>query len=236
MFILLVRHAQPFWREEAKDPNNPELTELGIEQGKITGNYINLLKSMDITFDTIWHSELTRSRQTAELISKELDNNIIMSEHSWLNEVKLLDFKGMKEYAERSEKSDFNAVELDKWYEGFESMENFVDHANNLTPHFYQSLEDFGIKKSYQQTRNGDEKVWEITTDKNLLIVGHGGTNSVLLSELLSFDFKPWNVVRLGIDHASIAMLVGVSVGKEYIFRLQKLNDTHLLSPEKITR
>ena len=57
-----------------------------------------------------------------------------------------------------------------------------------------------------------------------------------MLSELLSFDFKPWNVVRLGIDHASIAMLVGVSVGKEYIFRLQKLNDTHLLSPEKITR
>ena len=57
-----------------------------------------------------------------------------------------------------------------------------------------------------------------------------------MLSELLSFDFKPWNVVRLGIDHASIAMLVGVSVGKEHIFRLQKLNDTHLLSPEKITR
>ena len=76
MFIFLVRHAQPFWREEAKDPNNPELTELGIEQGKITGNYINLLKSMDITFDTIWHSELTRSRQTAELISKELVSNM----------------------------------------------------------------------------------------------------------------------------------------------------------------
>jgi broad specificity phosphatase PhoE len=119
---------------------------------------------------------------------------------------------------------------------------------------FKKTLMLFGIKphRVWQWIRNIEDKGFAGLIDKppipksspgkhlveeeNLIIVGHGGTNSVILTELIDIPFKPWSVLSFGIDHASIATIVSVPVDKHQLFRLHKLNDTHLLTPDKITR
>ena len=236
MLILVVRHAEPEWSSDIEDPNNPPLTALGVEQAKIAGQYINILKNMNLTFNTIWHSDLLRSIQTAEIISEQLENTSHLYKQTWLNEVTLKDTSGIEEYTKNKAEEQFLSMSLDRWYEGLPGTENFTDHRENLLPNFYNSLQSFGVNKTSENTRNGVETVWDIETEENLIIVGHGGTNSVILTELLDIPFKPWSVLSFGIDHASIATIVSVPVDKHQLFRLHKLNDTHLLTPDKVTR
>jgi len=67
--ILLVRHGQ--YDMEAKDDLNRHLTDVGKRQAQITGER---LKGMDIKFDRVIASTMTRAQETANLICEAVQD------------------------------------------------------------------------------------------------------------------------------------------------------------------
>lgn len=105
--IYLIRHAQSEGNAGGRDPEkltiadkaDPILTELGIEQAKLLGNYL-----ADIPFDAVYSSALLRAVRTAtEIINKQ---NIQQA----LRILPLLTENGMTEEYKGADWKDIHAI------------------------------------------------------------------------------------------------------------------------------
>ena len=71
MTILLIRHGQTNWNLESKLQGREDipLNETGRSQAKTCAQYLS-----DQTWHTIYTSPLSRAKETAQIISKELNH------------------------------------------------------------------------------------------------------------------------------------------------------------------
>ena len=72
-YLVLVRHGQSEWNAKNLFTGwkDPDLTELGIEEANKAGSY---LKELNIKFDVMFTSNLTRAQKTGDIILKQSTN------------------------------------------------------------------------------------------------------------------------------------------------------------------
>ena len=155
MKIYVTRHGQTDWNVQGKTQGRTdiELNEVGIEQAKQTKEE---LKNVDI--DLIICSPLKRARKTAEIINETKKVPIIFDKG--IEERGFGEFEGKigKEIQDEIWNSEIlDNYNLNKQYKGVETIQDLCNRVWNLIDE---------LKEDY--------------TEKNILIVTHGGVTRAI--------------------------------------------------------
>ena len=224
MQIFLVRHAQPKWVDDRGfGVNNPELTELGRTQAARLAERVDAFGSI-LHF---WASPTQRTLQTAQLLSEAWDAQPRIIDD--LREIETPDWENekannvMELFAEAGKRS------VDQWWQGLPGAETFIAFESRVRAAFEGALEAAGVR------RRAESPLWNVADpNKNILFVGHGGTNAVLLETLLGIDSVPWAWERFVYQHASVTRLKTSAIADGFVFGLRELNDVeHLPQSER---
>lgn len=155
--LIVVRHGQTDYNVEKRytGSTNVVLNEKGIEQAKITAH-----KLKDYDIDVIISSTLNRARQTAEIISKEI--NIQLIEMIEFREKNAGVYEGLTRDEAKSKYPDlwekFSTPIYDEALPGGETIREVEERV-------FSALEQ--IRKNYP-------------SDKNVLVVTHGFISRVI--------------------------------------------------------
>ena len=174
MEILLTRHGQTEWNVLGKVQGRAdiELNEKGIQQAEETGKALNKEK-----IDLIICSPLKRAKQTAEIINKDRNIQIIYDED--VIERDFGEFEGIN-------KKDFD-------FEGYWSYEQ-----NNK----YEKAEN--IKDFFKRVYNFLDRIQNEYKDKRVLIVAHGGI-SIPINCYFNGIPKDNNLLKLVLGNCEVA-------------------------------
>jgi probable phosphoglycerate mutase len=194
--LVLVRHAEPDL-ERKKESGDPALTELGrVQAARAAAN----LRERSI--HAIYCSPLRRARETAQIVAtiQQLTPQIIDD----LEEIRVPALRNLTQ----SEVDSYFAAAArrtlqDRW-NGFPGGESFLDFHARVTSAIESTLANYGI-----HSRASDEfTVWSAPARGHALrlaVVGHGGTNAVILAHLLGLPPVPWEWLRFETVLAAIS-------------------------------
>ncbi len=220
----MVRHAQPAWAVDGTSVMNPLLSPHGVAQA-------DFLAAVDWgTIDELWVSTMRRAQATARPISQATQTET--QAFSWLEELRPPDhWHGQPQQAMNEAFRQFNARPLDEWGDGNGGRsETFSHFRKRVTVGMAQMLNERGI------TQGSHPGIWNMMDlEKRVLIVAHGGTNSVILSHLLGYDPLPWEWERFPMSHASLTTVKAAPVGGTHTFSLRGYSETHHLTPGMVT-
>lgn len=162
--IYFIRHGETDYNKDMRFQGHLDipLNQKGISQAKQA-----LEDSKKYHFDIIYHSPLSRAKQTAEIINSF--HNVPMVSDDRLKEIFMGSLQGQipKNFPEEEQKLAFSNPE----YFGGESHEEFCARIKSF-------LDDLG------------------SSNKNILIVSHGGVYRAIYKTInnlndLQFDMKP---------------------------------------------
>ncbi|UCE13497.1 MAG: histidine phosphatase family protein [Candidatus Heimdallarchaeota archaeon] len=185
--INLIRHG-----DAASDPNHwssptTPLSEVGVAQVKKLA-----LKLKNQSFDALYTSPFIRAKQTAEIIKKYYQKSIDLQEKNWLSEIDLGTWAGgLKEKVALQIPSSLKSL-LD---EGYNKRGPLVARILVTDKKFTfpsgESLEIFwkrvsnGLHETFDQYRS--------FPSRKIAFVGHGGSFTVILLNLLGKSFSDTN-------------------------------------------
>ena len=184
MNLYLVRHGETEWNRLKKFQGqlNSDLTEIGIEQAKALGKY---LEKENIEFDFVYSSPLERAYDTAKLIKSNVE--IITDDR--LMEMAFGKWEGMD-------------VELIKK----ESAENFHNFFNSSDKYDHISNEAESFESLEARIRTFLDEIKEKHRDKNVLVVSHGVTLKVFVKVIKNQDLKEFSQSG-GIFNTSLSLI-----------------------------
>lgn len=217
MELMLIRHAQPAWVVDGAGALDPELTELGLRQAEHLAQAAQQWKKRPTH---LWVSGARRSHQTVAPLAKVLQMQPV--QHDWLTEIYLpeswqgapaLDigaiFQGLKTRDEAA------------WWKGVPGGETYHDFHARVTGGLQAALSDFGVTRAA-----GEAPVYQgVNDDVRICLVAHGGTNSVLTSELLGLPTVPWSWERTVMAHAALTRIKSTPLLGGHIFGLREHSD-----------
>jgi probable phosphoglycerate mutase len=225
MELVLVRHAQPEWSRDRTARVDPGLTERGRRQAQLAASRL-----AEHAFDRLLVSTATRARETAAPLS-ELRPDVVSEAREWLHEIHMpAHWEGTpQEEVDRT----FREARLrsrEDWWQGIPGGESFGDFHARVTTGLEQELAGLGLDRD----RHG---FWQLpdACPQRLVMVAHGGTNSVVLGHLLGLEPQPWEWERFSSDHASLTVLRTTPIGSGHIFSLQYFSDVEHLPAELVT-
>ena len=163
---FIMRHGQAESNKgefvSASESANINLTETGILDVKEKAKYFK-----DKKIDLVFSSNLTRAISTANLVIKELNNDLELNKDSRLNDISFGVFEGksISEY-----RDFFNGDELSKFNKAPEGGETLNDVRKRVGDFIYE------IEEKYQ--------------DKNILIVSHGDALWMIESAAQGLDIN----------------------------------------------
>ena len=196
----LVRHGQTEWNTQGRTQGhgNSPLTDLGISQAQ------NLAKALrEYPIDMIYCSDLGRAVQTAQIVGKELNLDVVATDK--LREMGFGVWEGMKMTDIETEYADL-----------FNLWRNQPDKL--LVPGG-EMLKD--IKKRQDELIDYLNEKYK---NKHILLVSHSVTVRVMLLSMLDSDIK--NIYRIRQDNTAINTVEY----KDYGPVIKKINDTaHLV-------
>ena len=217
MELILVRHAQPDWEPGGRAVDHPALAPLGHAQAQRTADAL-----AREPIDALYVSPLRRARETAEPIAAALGREPEVV--SWLRELELPRMEGKTGEEVQRYFRAAHARELENWWDGFPGGESFR--------HFYERV-SAGVEALLVGTHrlrvhlDGGHRVWQVPEPApRLLLVGHEGTHSVILSYLLGVDPVPWAWLRFSLAWAGLARLRAAPVAGGAVWTLRAFNDT----------
>jgi probable phosphoglycerate mutase len=212
--LVLVRHAEPDW-ESDKETGDPGLTELGrVQAARAAEN----LKGLSI--HAIYCSPLRRARETAQAIAtaQQLTPQIIDD----LEEIRVPALRNLTQ----SEVDSYFAAAArrtlqDRW-SGFPGGESYRDFHARVTSAIELRLADYGVHSRVSE----EFAVWSAPARGHALriaVVGHGGTNAVILAHLLGVAPVPWEWLRFETFLAAISIVAlrGIS-DNAHVWSLQR--------------
>jgi probable phosphoglycerate mutase len=221
MEIVLARHAQPDWEPGGLAVDDPGLTPLGHEQAKRAAEELS-----GRAFDACYTSPLRRAAETARPIADALGQEFAI--HSWLSELGLPSMAGFTQKQVQTFFREANARPLDRWWDAMPGGESFR--------HFYARVSE-GLAKLLQAEHRlhsheiSGQRVWRRPeAGQRILIVGHEGTNAVLLSYLLGIEPVPFAWVRFSHAWAGISVLHTLEVAGGCVFGVESFNRTNHLA------
>ena len=168
--LYIVRHGQSLWNAENRFTGwkDIELNDNGIEEAKKVGE---LIRKCNISLDNIFTSQLIRTKQTAEHIKNQINqNNIHFECNELLNERDYGDFSGLNKNEVKKEKGADFLHTLRRSYdfkpENGESLANVVQRV--------QGFVELHLENKYH---------------RNTLLVAHGNSLRALFV-VLGFKHK----------------------------------------------
>jgi broad specificity phosphatase PhoE len=213
--LVLVRHAEPDWELARHTRGDPGLTMLGREQAARVAAQLRTLPMA-----ALHCSPLERARETALAIgaTQQLTPNIV----SDLEEIRvpLLSTATQTEvdsYFSSAARRPFR----DHW-SGFPGGEAFRAFHARVTTAIESVLARYGV----HPYTTDEFTVWSAPARAHTLrigVVGHGGTNGVILTHLLGIPPVPWEWIRFETPLAAFSVVALRPLSDEgYIWSLQQ--------------
>jgi 2,3-bisphosphoglycerate-dependent phosphoglycerate mutase len=216
--IWLIRHAQPEWVRDGLAVGNPPLTSVGLRQAELTAAAYGHLKPTDIAV-----SPMLRARQTAAplLAALGMDEQV----EDWLEEVRDPDWHGMAaEVTYQAYERESRLSAHDRWrgIEGGENVRDFTERVSNGTRDW---LARHGVRRADPHL-----PVWHIDDLSRIIAaVAHGGTNGVIVCELMGVPHSPWEWRRFAHQHAGVSRFRAFEIGDTWAFTLEQLSSVEHL-------
>jgi probable phosphoglycerate mutase len=216
MDIVFIRHGQPQWAVDGLSQTDPHLTELGREQARLAAKRI---ANDPRQASELISSPAIRAQQTADPIGDETGLGILTVDD--LVEVRMPDWEGVTEEKVIEIFTSSKDRPPQEWWDGLPGGESFREFHNRVTTALDGLLAERGVVRD---TR--DPQLWRVDHDPGrLVIVAHGGTNSVALTHLLGVPPAPWEWERLVLWHASIARIKMIPLAGAHVPSLRSFND-----------
>lgn len=165
-YLVLVRHGQSEWNAKNLFTGwkDPDLTELGIKEANKAGTY---LKGLNIKFDVMFTSNLTRAQKTGDIILKVINQTPQIIKNLALNERNYGDLSGLNKDDARKR---WGEEQVHIWRRSFDvpppGGESLKNTAERVLPYF-------------------DEVIMpEVLKVKNILVAAHGNSLRSLVMKL----------------------------------------------------
>jgi broad specificity phosphatase PhoE len=216
MDIVFVRHGQPQWAVDGLTQPNPFLTARGEQQAQLAADRLG----SDRTPTTeLIVSPALRSQQTAAPLAEAMGLPAVTVEN--LVEVKMPNWEGVTEEAVIEIFKNSKDRAPDQWWDGLPGGESFRTFHNRVTGALDLLLAQRGAFRD-----EGDPRLWHFDDDPGrLVIVAHGGTNSVCLTHLLGIPPAPWEWEKFVLFHGSFARVKMIPLAGAYVPSLRTFND-----------
>jgi probable phosphoglycerate mutase len=216
MDIVFIRHGQPQWAVDGLSQADPFLTELGHEQALLAAKRI---ANEPRPATELIASPAIRAQQTAAPIAEAtgLDTQTVED----LTEVRMPDWEGVTEEKVIEIFKTSRHRSPDEWWDGLPGGESFREFHDRVTRALDTLLAERGV------TRDADDpQLWHMDEDPGrIVVVAHGGTNSVSLTHLLGVPPAPWEWERLVLFHASFARIKLIPLAGGFVPSLRTFND-----------
>jgi broad specificity phosphatase PhoE len=194
---------------------DPGLTPLGVDQALRTAERIARRGAREVI-----SSDARRAIETARPIVERLgcEHHIVPD----LTELRLPDWShlSLEEVAREFRKA--REREPAAWWEGLPGGESFRVFATRIQ----RALDGVLGARGIRRVEGEEAPMWSFERDAGrIVIVGHGGTNSVAASLLLGVPPVPWEWERMHLNHCALLRLTSVPLGRGVIFSLRASND-----------
>jgi probable phosphoglycerate mutase len=134
-----------------------------------------------------------------------------------------IDFEGLSQ--EQVDKTFVESARrpLAEHWDGWPGGESFTDFHARVTRGIVDVLGRLGI----HGTRDKDFTVWSVPEERpSIVIVAHGGTNSVLLTHLLDVRPVPWEWMRFESALCAFSVVQARPLGdRGHVWSLQNFNE-----------
>jgi probable phosphoglycerate mutase len=228
MDIIFVRHGQPQWAIDGLSQPNPHLTELGREQAALAASRIATDEKATATELIV--SPAIRSQETADPIATTTGLPIRTIDD--LVEIQMPDWEGVTEEAVIDIFRTTRHRTPDEWWDGLPGGEPFRDFHDRVTTALDSLLADQGITRNLE-----DPRLWDVTDERRrIVIVAHGGTNSVCLAHLMGAPPSPWEWEKYVLFHGSFARVKFIPLAGAYVPSLRTFNDQDHIPQEQRSR
>jgi probable phosphoglycerate mutase len=185
-FVYLIRHAEPALPDKRRRflgaRSNPPLSSAGVGQAELLGRRFE-----QVHFDAVWSSSLTRSLQTAEIVSGQPAGAIHVEPR--LREIDLGLWDGLSDLeVQQRYPSEWAERESDLVGYRFPQGETYRELQTRALAAFI-SLAEAAVRAQHQ----------------NILVVGHKGVNRVILGHFLGGPFEDLFTIRQ--DYCAVNLL-----------------------------
>ena len=214
--ITLVRHGDPDWAPgRGVSVNDPGLTPFGRRQADAVAAAL-----ARTPVDFLYVSPYLRSRETAEPIAATTGRPAHVVEG--LAEIGVA-VAGLTQDDVDRYFQEASRRPLREHWDGWPGAETFHDFHARVTSALVRLLAAHGIRP----TREHDFTVWSAPeTPVSIVIVAHGGTNSVLLTHLLDVRPVPWEWLRFESQLAAYSVAEARPLGaRGSVWSLQNFNE-----------
>ena len=196
---------------------DPHLTELGHEQARLAAERI--AADPKAAAAELIVSPAIRSQETAEPIASETGLPIQTIDD--LLELRMPNWEGVTEAAVVQIFLDTKHRTPDEWWDGLPGGESFRDFHDRVTAALDGLLAERGMVRD-----ESNRQLWHVERDPGrLVIVAHGGTNSVCLTHLLGIPPAPWEWEKFVLFHASFARVKMIPLAGAHVPSLRTFND-----------
>jgi broad specificity phosphatase PhoE len=228
MDIIFVRHGQPQWAIDGLSQPNPHLTALGRQQAALAASRI--ATDDKATATELIVSPAIRSQETANPIAGTTGLSVTTIDD--LIEIQMPDWEGVTEEAVIEIFRTTRHRTPDEWWDGLPGGEPFRDFHNRVTTALDSLLADRGITRNQE-----DPRLWDVMDELGrIVIVAHGGTNSVCLAHLMGAPPSPWEWEKYVLFHGSFARVKFIPLAGAYVPSLRTFNDQDHIPLEQRSR
>jgi probable phosphoglycerate mutase len=201
--LILLRHGEPDWTPSGgRSVHDAGLTGYGQAQAQAAAEAI-----AREPVDSIYVSPLRRAQETAAPLARACGVEPVT--HEALAEIGV-STRGMTQ----SEVDGFFVAAMQRplphFWEGFPGGEDFREFHARVT----RGLSDLLARHDVKPERSEEFTTWHTPERaQTIVIVAHGGTNSVLLTHLLDVAPVPWEWIRFEMELAAYAVVRARPVG-----------------------
>lgn len=213
--LVLTRHGQPDWEPGGFAVDAPGLTELGHAQAERLATEL-----AGTHFDALYVSPLRRAEETARPIASALGMEPVTE--PWLAELGMPELAGASSAEVARYFEEVRGRPVERWWDGMPGGEGFRDFHARVTVGIEKLL--LGSHGAAMDASHGPS-LWQVPeADQKLLIVAHGGTNSLILGHLLGLESVPWAHWKLPMGFAGVSRLTTERVAHGAIWSLGAYN------------
>jgi probable phosphoglycerate mutase len=219
--ITLLRHGEPDWAPRGNSVDDPGLTAYGHEQARQAAAAL-----MREPIDAIYVSPYRRSQETAAPLVEATG-----LEPATVNDLREI---GVNVTGLSQEDVDRYFVEasrrpLAEHWDGWPGSERFTGFHARVTNAIADVLGRHGVRAKKEH----DFTVWQLpASGPRIVIVAHGGTNSVLATHLLDIRPVPWEWIRFESQLAAYSVLQARPLGERgHVWSLVNFNELDHLRP-----
>ena len=187
--LILVRHGQSQWNLERRFTGfyDIDLTQQGKNEAEYAGQ---LIKKLNIEFDTYFTSELKRAANTLNIILNILNKKNIEINEAWeLNE---RHYGGLTGLNKDETIKKYGAKQVQIWRRSFDISPPPIESEHPYKNKINSTILCESLKDTFERVIPYYKKKIEplISSKKNVLIVFHGNSCRALLMEIFNISKK----------------------------------------------